>query len=84
MTDKELAETLKYSSPKELYIVTWNNLLKRLFCPFEVLVKHDVGKLKEGERVWVEGIKVTVNLITVYIINGQAYYYNHFEILDPE
>jgi hypothetical protein len=83
MTNKELAELLKYSSPKELLIVTWNNLLKRLFCPFNVLVRHDIGELKRGEIVWVQGIKVTNKLITVYIINGRAYYYYHFEIIDP-
>lgn len=82
MRDEELVETLKHSSPKILYIVTWNNLLKKLFCPFQVMVKHQVGELEKGEKVWVENVKVTVKLKTVYIIKGRAYYYDHFEILD--
>ncbi|CAM4061411.1 hypothetical protein [Gillisia hiemivivida] len=82
MSDEELIETLKYSSPKILYIVTWNNLLKKLFCPFQVMVKHQIGELEKGEKIWVENVKVTVKLKTVYIIKGRAYYYDHFEILN--
>lgn len=81
MNDKELTELLKYSSPKELYIVTWNNMLKLLICPFKIVVKHDVGTLKRGQEVMVDEVKITMDLKTIYIINNVAYYYYHFEIL---
>lgn len=81
MSDKELAELLKYSSSKELYIVTWNNLLKLLFCPFKVLVKQDIGLLKKGQKVMVEEVKITYELKTVYLIKGVAYFYYYFDIL---
>lgn len=81
MDDKELAELLKYSSSKELYIVTWNNLLKLLFCPFKVKVNHNIGLLKKGQKVMVDEVKVTQELQTVYIIKNVAYYYYHFTIL---
>ena len=84
MSEDELADVLKYSSPDTLFIITWNNLLKKLFCPFQVVVKHHIGELEEGEIVWVESVKVTVKLKTVFMVNGRAYYYDHFEILDPE
>lgn len=84
MSEKELAEILRYSSPKTLYIITWNNLLKQLFCPFKVKVIHQIGNLSKGQIVWVESIKVTVSLTTVFIVRGSAYYYYHFEILDPD
>jgi hypothetical protein len=77
----QLAEILKYCSPKVLYVVTCNNLLKKLFCPFKVRVLNPVGQLRRGEIVWVEEIKVTQELKTIYVINGQAYYYHHFDIL---
>lgn len=80
MTKKDLAELLKYSSPKELWVITWNNILKRLFCPFRVKVLQDIGALKRGQIVLVNQVKVTLELKTVYLINGQAYYYYHFEI----
>ena len=82
MNDKQLAELLKYSSPKELYIVTWNNLLKLLFCPFKVVVKHRIGDLKLNQMVWVEEVKITNDLKTVYVIKGKPYYYFHFDIIN--
>lgn len=81
MTKKELAELLKYSSPREIYVITWNNILKRLFCPFEVKVLQDIGTLKTGQFVFVDEIKVTIELKTVFIIDTKAYYYYHFEII---
>lgn len=81
MTKKELAELLKYSSPLEIYVITWNNILKRLFCPFEVQVVQDIGTLKKGQIVYVDEIKVTIELKTVFIIDTKAYYYYHFEIV---
>ena len=81
MDEKKLAELLKYSNPKALYVVTWNNLLKLLFCPFKVCLKHDIGGLRHGQIVLVEEVKVTMELKTVYLINGQFYHYHHFEIL---
>lgn len=82
MDEKQLADLLKYSSPKQLYIVTWNNLLKLLFCPFKVLVLNDIGALKKGQVVWVEEVKITQEIKTVYMVKGKAYYYHHFDILD--
>lgn len=81
MTKKELAELLKYSSPNELWVITFNNFLKRLICPFKVKVLQDVGLLKRGQIVLVTEVKVTTELKTVYMINGQAYYYYHFDVL---
>ncbi|SNR68674.1 hypothetical protein SAMN06265371_108217 [Lutibacter agarilyticus] len=81
MDEKELADLLKYTSPKQLYIVTWNNILKLLFCPFRVAVLKDVGTLKKGQLVWVDEVKITQELKTVYIIKGAAYYYHHFDII---
>lgn len=81
MTKKQLESLLKYSSPKEIYIITWNSILKLLVCPFEVVVINDVGELYKGEIVMVDEIKITTDIKTVYIIKSKAYYYSHFEIL---
>ncbi|WP_242157339.1 hypothetical protein [Aestuariivivens sediminis] len=81
MNKRELRELLKYCNPRELYIIAWNNLLKRLFCPFRVAVIDDIGQLKKGEIVMIDEIKVTMDLKTVYLIKGSYYYYHHFDIL---
>lgn len=81
MNKKILAEILRYSNPKIMYVITFNNLLRVLFCPFKVQVIHDIGELKENQIVWVEEVKVTTSLKTVYVIDGSSYFYSHFEIL---
>ncbi len=81
MTKKELAELLKYSSPREIYVITHYNVLKRLFCPFQVTVLQEIGVLKKGQIVLVQEIKVTYELKTVYIINNDAYFYYYFDIM---
>ena len=81
MTKRELAEQLKYSSPREIYVITWKNTLIKLHCPFEVQVLQDIGTLKTGQFVLVDEIKVTIELKTVFIIDTKAYYYYHFEIV---
>ncbi len=82
MDREQLQELLKYSNPKELYVVTWNNLLKQLFCPFRVVVLSDIGELKKDTMVQVEEVKVTLELKTVYLIKENYYYYHHFDILN--
>ena len=84
MDKNELADQLKYSSSEWLYVVTWNNILKKIVCPFTVLVLTDIGPLKKGQIVWVEQVKVTIKLKTVYIIDGSAYYYQYFDIIIEE
>lgn len=81
MTDENLAEQLEYSSSDCLYIITCSNVFKQLFTPFKVLVLNDVGQLSIGEVVWVEQVKVTYELKTVFVIDSKAYYYFHFDFI---
>lgn len=81
MNKEDLVEQLKYSSSEWLYVVTMNNLIRQLLCPFRVVVLKPVGALYKGQIVWVEAVKVTVELKTVFVIEGSAYYYYHFDIL---
>lgn len=81
MTKKELAEVLKYTSPNIIYVVTWNNVLKKVFCPFKVMVLQDIGNLKIGDVVLVEVVKVDLSLKTIFMIDNQAYYYYNFHII---
>ena len=81
MNKKQLAELLKYSHPKEIYVVDWRNKLLLIRCPFKASVKENIGHLKAKEVVLVDEIKVTLELITVFVVKKKAYFYYHFEIL---
>jgi hypothetical protein len=81
MNKEELYDTLKHSSSDWLYVITWDNMLKQLLCPFKVIVLSPVGLLRKGQLVMVKQVMVTMDLKTVFIIDGSAYYYYHFNIL---
>ncbi len=81
MNEKELASILKYSHPQELYVVDWRNKLLLLRCPIKAFVKEDIGHLKAKEIVLIDEIKVTLKLVTVFVIEKRAYFYYHFEII---
>lgn len=81
MNDKELAEFLKYISPFEIYIVNRENELECLQCPFKVKIKYNIGILVKDEIVLVDKVKITKDLISVYIIRNQSYYCYHFVII---
>ena len=81
MNDKELAEFLKYISPFEIYIVNRENELERVKCPFKVKVKYNIGVLVKDEIVLVDKVKITKDLISVYVIRNQSYYCYHFVII---
>ncbi len=82
MNEKELAEFLKYSNPKQIYIVNIDNKLVLLKCPFMVLVLEDIDTFKIKDIVVVDEVKVTYELITVYMIMGKAFFYFYFDIVD--
>jgi hypothetical protein len=81
MKSKYFNSILKYCSPKVLYIINTHRRLDKRICPFEVRARLDVGDLRRGDIMSVESIKVTQDLVTVFIVNHKAYYYYHFDIL---
>ena len=81
MNDKELTELLKYISPFEIYIVNRENELECLKCPFKVKVKYNIGVLVKDEIVLVDKVKITKDLISVYVIRNQSYYCYHFVLI---
>lgn len=81
MNKNELAELLKYASPYSILVVNYQNKIIELKCPFRVVVKNDIGVLIKSKIELVELVKISKNLKTVFIVNGKAYYYHHFNIL---
>ena len=81
MDSEQWAELLRYASPRSIWVVTWQNRIIELRCPFRVEVKEDIGVLKKNIVVPVSLVKISTAMITVFIIEDQAYYYYHFNIL---
>jgi len=81
MNRKQLAEILKYCSPKEILVVTWDNRLITLKCPFKVKVIQKVATLKLRQILTVDKVKTTIDLKTIFMVEGKAYYYHYFDFV---
>ncbi len=80
LSKNQWAQLLTYTSPYSILVVRWDNVLIEVFCPFKVLVKHDVEELNKGQQVWVKKGLVSNTNRTVYDIGGTYFYYDHFEM----
>ncbi|QCX41098.1 hypothetical protein FF125_17385 [Aureibaculum algae] len=65
-------------------MVSYTNKLRCLVCPFKVKVIKPIGILKQKQIVYVSEVKITLELVTIYVIKGFAYYYYHFDIIIDE
>lgn len=81
MSNEEyLKELLNWVSSDSLLVIDKKGLLRRIYCPFWVVCLVDFPDIKQGDRVSVETVKLTVEVKEVYIIRGTAYYILYFKI----
>jgi len=78
---KYLEEISKFCDPLSILVLDENARLIRIYCPFPVVVLKPVGNLDKGDIVDVQAVKLTPELMDVFIINGKAYYLYYFRIL---
>lgn len=81
MNKERLSDILRYSNSDEILVVDITNRVAVLKCPFNVMALEDVGELLKSQIYDVEQIKVTPQLVTLFIIDKRAYYYFHFDII---
>ena len=74
-------ELMKHVDPHSLLVIARRGQLIRLYCPFSVMVLYDIGNLERGDIVTVEAVKITLELMDVFIIQGKAYYLVYFRML---
>ena len=81
MTNRDLANLLKYCSPNIIYIVNGEYKLVKLKTPFQVEVLNDVGDFVKGMIVYVDAIKLISNGKIAFEVNGKYYHTYNFNIL---
>jgi len=81
MNAKEYWFLLRYSSSNSILVVTFDNKLIELECPFRVSVIKSVNKMMVKQIKEVTQVKLSTNGKIVYIIDDEPYYYNHFTIV---
>ena len=75
---KYIEELFKICKTDSILIIKDKGELVRIYCPFLVRVIITVPPLNEGDIKQVTAVKVSLELIDVYIIEGKAYYHFNF------
>lgn len=78
---KYINDIFKHCSIDSILIINHMGHLERLRCPFYVLVIVDVHTLKKGSVKAVKAVKMSIELIDVYVIESKAYYHFNFRLL---
>lgn len=78
--EEYLKELLKHVKSDSILVIDAEDKLRRIYCPFIVLVIRLVPGLMVGDIASVEAVKITIELKDVYIIRGRAYYVYNFKI----
>ena len=76
-----ILELFKYVSQESILIINNTGHLERLNCPFYVKVLVDIYSLRKGSVKAVKAVRISVELLDVYIIESKAYYHFNFIIL---
>ena len=75
---KYIEEIFKHCKTDSILIINKWGRLERLQCPFIVVTIKDVPPLGEGDVVMVTAVRMSMELIDVYIIRTKAYYHYNF------
>jgi hypothetical protein len=78
---KIIEEIFRYVSSDSILIIDGKGQLRRLYCPFMVIVVRIVHLLREGQIKAVIAVKIAPDLVDVYIIEAKAYYHYNFRII---
>jgi hypothetical protein len=75
---KYIEEIFRLCKTDSILIINKWGMLERRLCPFLVIVIKDVPPLNGGDVVWVAAVRMSLELIDVYIVQNKAYNYYNF------
>jgi hypothetical protein len=76
----EWKQSLDKLSEKSLLVSTPKRILVRFFCPITAKVKKPIAGYKQGDTVFVEGIKQDRDHQLLYLIDSLYLPHTYFEI----
>jgi hypothetical protein len=79
--EEYLKELLKWVSSDSILVIDRLGTLRRIYCPFKAVCLVTFPEIKQGEKVNVDAIKLTVEVKEVFVIRGTAYYIIYFTII---
>ena len=75
---KYIEEIFKVCKTDSILIINNWGRLERLPCPFVVIVIKNVPPLVEGDVVMVTSVRMSMELIDVYVVRTKAYFHYNF------
>ena len=75
---KYIEEIFKLCSTESILIINKWGMIERRLCPFFVIVVKEVPALEKGGVVMVTAVRMSMELIDVYIVKNKAYHYYNF------
>jgi len=75
-------EINRYCLPNSMLIIDHKGILRRLYCPFKVKVIRHIHYLRMNDIVDVLAVKISSDLLLLYVIHQLAYPYYYFVIID--
>lgn len=84
MYEEEIKQINKYCSPVELYVITPRGKLQKLNCPIQVICIRSIGIIKAGQLARATEVRITTDLVLVYVIGKSAYFYYFFRVVLTE
>lgn len=79
-----LIQINRFCRPDSLLVIDSQGVLRRLYCPFKVIVLIDIPLLKANDTMDVIGVKISTDLILLYVVRHVAYPYYLFRIPDQK
>ncbi len=75
---KYIEEIFKVCKTDSILIINKWGMLERRLCPFFVIVVKEVPPLVRSSVVMVTAVRMSLELIDVYIVQNKAYNYYNF------
>lgn len=79
--NKIIAELNNYCEPNSLLVIDKDGKLRRLYCPFKVITLCTFHIYSSNVTLQVSAVKITLELLLVYVVEGVAYPYYLFKIV---
>jgi len=80
---KTIDEINKCCSPNNILIIGKDGILRRLYCPFKVRIIIVTQVYQKNQVVFVEAVRISDDLLMLYVIKKFAIPFYYFAILPP-
>ena len=80
--ERYIRDLFRYVKTNSILVIDKDGALRRVYCPFRVEVLEDMPPLTKGDVVFVEAVRMTIEIKEIYIIEGSKHlHFKHIGML---